>query len=126
MATTWTRPSIPTKRVWSGSWTPTAKPMLPGPSLSRVRDRGVVRRLVGFKMVGRGIARHGHPIMDGDAVIGEVTSGSYSPTLDTSIGLGYVPTAFSTVGTRFQVDIRGRVVPAEVADLPFYSRRNRG
>ena len=97
-----------------------------GSSLRRIRDQGVARGLVGFKMVGRGIARQGHPILDGESAVGHVSSGSYSPTLDTSIGLGYVPTAFAAVGSRFQVDIRGRVVPAEVVDLPFYSRENKG
>lgn len=93
-----------------------------GDALRRIRDEGAKRRLVGFTMVGRGIARQGHPITDGSSVIGEVTSGSHSPTLDSNIGLGYVPTAFATDGTRFFVDVRGRVVEAEVTGLPFYSR----
>ena len=73
-------------------------------------------------MLGRGIARHGHPIMDASRQIGVVTSGSYSPTLDSNIGLGYVPTCNSTAGSRFRIDIRGRHVEAKVASLPFYSR----
>ena len=94
-----------------------------GEALRRIRDEGAKRVIVGFKMVGRGIARHGHAIMDGSKSIGEVTSGSYSPTLDSNIGLGYVPTGFSAPGSRFNIDIRGRSVQAEVARLPFYSRR---
>ena len=92
-------------------------------ALQRIRDEGVNRALVGFNMIGRGIARHEHPIMDGSRKIGHVTSGGVSPTLDSNIGLGYVPSGFSTPGTRFQVDIRGRPVEAEVTALPFYSRR---
>ena len=94
-------------------------------ALRRIRDEGPRRVLVGFQMVGRGVARHEHPIMDGPNQIGHVTSGGYSPTLDTNIGLGYVPKGFSPPGTRFQVDIRGRLVEAEVATLPFYSRRKK-
>ena len=94
-----------------------------GEALRRARDRGAARRLVGFHMVERGIPRPGYPINDSSRPIGRVTSGGYSPTLDRSIGLGYVPTDHAAVGSRFQVDIRGRLVEAEVTTLPFYSRR---
>ena len=91
-------------------------------ALLRIRDEGVERKLVGFFMTGRGIARHGHPICRDGRVIGEVTSGSPSPLLDRNIGLGYVPADYSAVGTRLQIDIRGRLVDAEVTTLPFYIR----
>jgi aminomethyltransferase len=94
-----------------------------GDALRRVRDDGPSRRLVGFNVVERGIARHGYAITDGSEKIGEVTSGSHSPTLDRSIGLGYVPTGFSAEGSRIHVDVRGRLVEAEVTSLPFYSRK---
>ena len=94
-----------------------------GEALRRARDQGSSRRLVGFNMLGRGIARHGYTISDGSERIGEVTSGSHSPTLDRSIGLGYVPTGFSAEGSRIHVDVRGRLVEAEVTPLPFYSRK---
>ena len=94
-----------------------------GAALRRVRDQGPSRVLVGFNVVGRGIARHGHPIMGGPDRIGSVTSGTYSPTLDRNIGLGYVPPGFGAPGTRFDIDVRGRRVEAEVANLPFYLRR---
>ena len=55
--------------------------------------------------------------------IGEVTSGGYSPSLDSYIGLGYVQADMASPGTRLDVDVRGRVVEATVVDLPFYSRR---
>ena len=94
-----------------------------GDALRRVKEAGVSRRLVGFQMVDRGIPRHGYAIMDGSSQIGEVTSGGHSPTLDTDIGLGYVPVGLGSPGSRFQIDIRGRAVAAEVVPLPFYSRR---
>ncbi len=93
---------------------------VPGDALRRIRDAGVSRRLVGFQMLGRGIPRHGYSIMDGTEVIGEVTSGTRSPTLDMSIGMGYVPNGYAAAGSRFLIDMRGRPVEAEVADLPFY------
>ena len=92
-------------------------------NLRRIRDEGTGRVLIGFHMVGRGIARHGYAILDGSQQIGHVSSGSYSPTLDRAIGLGYVPTRHSAPGTHFQIDIRGRLVEAQITTLPFYSRR---
>ncbi len=91
-------------------------------ALMRARDEGVSRMLVGFTMVGRGIARHGYAISADGSVVGEVTSGAPSPTLDTNIGLGYVPTRFSPAGTQLQIHIRGRLVDAVVVPLPFYTR----
>ena len=102
---------------------PDREAYVPGQTLRRIRDQGVVRRLVGFRLLGKGIPRHGYSIMDGPDRIGEVTSGSHSPTLDTSIGMGYVPTRYAAAGSSFQIDMRGRAVEAEVTDLPFYSRR---
>ena len=73
-------------------------------------------------MVERGIARHGYAISDGQNVIGTVTSGGPSPTLDRNIGLGYVPTGHAAHGSRIYVEIRGRPIAAEVTTLPFYAR----
>ena len=91
-------------------------------ALLRVREQGVSRSLVGFFMTGRGIARHGHDIHANGAKVGEVTSGGPSPLLDRNIGLGYVAAEFSEPGTPLQIDIRGRLVDAEVTTLPFYIR----
>ncbi len=96
---------------------------LPGETLRAIRDLGPERKLVPFDMVGRGIPRHGHGITDGDKKIGEVTSGSVSPTLDKNIGLGYLPIGFSAPGTTVYIDVRGRSTKAVVTTLPFYSRR---
>ena len=93
-------------------------------ALLHARDEGVSRKLVGFFMTGRGIARHGYAICNDGREVGEVTSGSPSPLLDRNIGLGYVPADFSEVGMRLQIDIRGRLVDAEVTSLPFYIRSN--
>ena len=94
-----------------------------GEALRQIRDQGVARRLVGFRMLERGIPRHGYTINNERRQIGIVTSGGHSRTLDRNIGMGYVPTGNSGVGTRFQVDIRGRPTEAEVTSLPFYSRK---
>ena len=93
---------------------------VPGEALRRIRDEGPGRKLVGFRLTGRGVPRHGYAIKDGPEIIGEVSSGTFSPTLDMSIGMGYVPARYGVVGSRFDIDIRGRAVEAEVAELPFY------
>ena len=80
------------------------------------------RRLVGFEMRDRAIARHGHAVMDGDTQIGIVTSGTQTPFLKKSIGLAMVPVALSAPGTPLTIDIRGRRVQAEVVPEPFYKR----
>jgi glycine cleavage system T protein (aminomethyltransferase) len=90
-------------------------------ALERQKAEGVPRRLVGFEMVDRGIARHGYAARTahGDGV---VTSGTHSPTLAKPIGLALLPAAASAVGTEFDVDIRGRSAKARVVPTPFYSR----
>ncbi len=78
------------------------------------------RRLVGFELVERGIARAGHEIVEADRVIGQVTSGAPSPTLGKSIGLGYVPQARSGIGQPLSIRIRTRDVAARIVERPFY------
>ncbi|HWO09965.1 MAG TPA: glycine cleavage system aminomethyltransferase GcvT [Polyangiaceae bacterium] len=85
------------------------------------------RQIVGFEMVGRGIARHGYPIIGaGGEPLGVVTSGAPSPTLGKSIGLGYVPLAHAALGSELLIDCRGRTIPARVVKTPFYRRASRG
>jgi aminomethyltransferase len=85
-----------------------------------LEDTGRLRkRLVGFEMEGRGIARHGHHVTSGAEIVGEVTSGTLSPTLDRAIGLALVD---PTVDDRFEVVIRDNPVPAKAVPLPFYRR----
>jgi aminomethyltransferase len=92
-------------------------------ALRAQRAAGVTRKLVGFVMTGRGVARHGYAIVDpAGAEIGRVTSGGPAPTLEKNIGLGYVPTALDTSGTSLTIDCRGKPVAAEVVKGPFYKR----
>jgi aminomethyltransferase len=90
-------------------------------ALARQKEAGVARKLVGFEMVDRGIARHGHPARTAHGP-GVVTSGTHSPTFGKPIGLALLPTAASAVGTGFEVDIRGRLAAARVVPTPFYKR----
>jgi aminomethyltransferase len=93
-------------------------------ALLEQRARGLTRKLAGFVMVGRGIARHGYPILDAAGRrIGDVTSGAPGPTVGKNIGLGYVPAALGEPGARLTIDCRGKLVEAEVVKGPFYKRR---
>jgi aminomethyltransferase len=93
--------------------------------LAQQKATGVKRRLVGLQTPGRNIARHGYPILAAGEVVGEVTSGTLSPTLSYPIALGYVPTEFATVGKALFVEIRGKAYPAVVVKRPFYRSKNR-
>ncbi len=84
---------------------------------------GVRRTLVGLEVRDRGIARQGHPVLAGGEVVGEVTSGTFSPTLGKAIGMAYVPPALAAPGTPLEVDVRGRKLAAVVVGLPFYRRK---
>jgi aminomethyltransferase len=90
--------------------------------LEEQKKNGPPRRLVGFEVVGRGIARHGYPVFLNDEPTGAVTSGSYAPFLQKNIGLCYLPAAQAGVGTCFDVEVRGRRVAARVVPTPFYKR----
>ncbi|HEX2172322.1 MAG TPA: glycine cleavage system aminomethyltransferase GcvT, partial [Dehalococcoidia bacterium] len=89
-------------------------------ALIAVKERGPERRLAGFVMEGRGIARARYPIVAGGAEVGRVTSGSYAPTLNRNIGLGYVRADLAKAGTEIAVVIRGEPVAARVVKRPFY------
>jgi aminomethyltransferase len=88
-----------------------------------LRASGLRRRLVGFEMVERAVARHGYPILDASAAVGVVTSGSYGPSVDKYIGIGYVPTALAAVGSAIAVEVRGRGQAARVVKTPFHPPR---
>ena len=92
-------------------------------ALRRQNEAGISRRLVGLNVDGRSIARHGSAILASGDTVGEVTSGTLSPTLDRSIAMGYVLVGSASPGQRLQVDIRGKLSDAEVTLLPFYSRK---
>jgi aminomethyltransferase len=96
-------------------------------ALVRIKAEGPARKMVGFEVTGRGIARHGYPLetLDGK-VVGTCTSGSPGPTVGKNIGLGYLPAVpgsdLTAVGTELQVDCRGRRATAKVVKTPFYKR----
>ncbi len=92
------------------------------------QEEGVERKLVGFEMFERGIARHGYPVLlaeDDAEAISHVTSGTQSPTLGKALGMTYLPIEATEVGTQFFVQIRNRTAPARVVELPFYSRKKK-
>lgn len=91
-------------------------------ALRRQKAGGLSRRLVGFTLEGRAIARHGFPIHGNGAAIGQVTSGTFGPTVGKSIGLGFVPLRLAEPGEKVAIEIRSRHVPGVVTKLPFYSR----
>ncbi len=92
-------------------------------ALVRVKEAGPSRRVVGFEMTGRGVARHGYPLCDAAGKpVGVCTSGAPSPTLGRAIGLGYVPNELGAIGTQLLVDCRGKLIDAVVVKTPFYKR----
>jgi len=90
--------------------------------LQREKAEGPPRKLVGFEMVDRGIARHGYPIVEGSEEIGVVTSGTHSPTLKKAIGLAYLPQGKAAPGSELTILIRGKEARARVVPTPFYKR----
>ena len=91
-------------------------------ALVRQKQQGLSRKLVGFKLTGKGIARHGYPALKEGKRVGEVTSGTMSPVLKEPIGLAYVPLALSKEGSAFEVEIRGKPVAAQVVKTPFVEK----
>lgn len=92
-------------------------------ALRTIVAEGTSRVMVGFEMTGRGIARHGYPLLDPNAQpVGLCTSGAPSPSLGKNIGLGYLPRELSAIGREILVDCRGKHVSAVVVKTPFYKR----
>jgi aminomethyltransferase len=90
-------------------------------ALARIQEAGPSRKLVGFRMAGRAIPRHGYAVLQDGEPVGEVQSGTSSPTLGYGIGTFYAPAARSRPGTPIGVDIRGTVHDAEIVKTPFYT-----
>ncbi len=87
---------------------------------------GVARKRVGIQLLGKGIAREGAPILDGQGLeIGTLTSGGYGPSIEAAVGQGYVPRECSKAGTDIFVDVRGRKIAAKVAKMPFMVARTK-
>ena len=90
--------------------------------LRQQKADGVSRKLVGFEVLDRGIARHGHAVFVGGDQAGVVTSGTQTPFLKKAIGMAYLPAASTAPGTEFEIDVRGRRLRAQVVPMPFYKR----
>ena len=89
-------------------------------SLEKQKKEGVTRKLVAFELIDRGIPRHGYDLINAEGEkIGEVTSGTMSPTRKIGIGMGYVQTAYSELGTEIFISIRGKGIKAVVVKPPF-------
>ena len=91
-------------------------------ALAKQKEVGITRRLVGFEMTERGIARDGQDVLINDARVGKVTSGSPAPYLKKNIGMAYVPAKFASEGETIQIDVRGRLIGAQIVKTPFYKR----
>jgi len=89
-------------------------------ALERQKAAGIPRKLIGFTMPDRAFPRHGYPVSCDGVASGEVRSGTLSPTLGIAIGTAYLPLAVAKEGTQFEVEIRGKRLPAVVQKMPFY------
>jgi aminomethyltransferase len=90
--------------------------------LRRQREEGTSRRLIGFEMIDRGIARHGYAVYVDGVEAGAVTSGTQTPFLKKAIGMAYVPAPAAESGRELEIDVRGRRLRARVVPMPFYKR----
>ncbi|MFO1443491.1 glycine cleavage system aminomethyltransferase GcvT [Bacillus sp. Bva_UNVM-123] len=86
------------------------------------KENGLNRKIAGIEMIDRGIPRHGYPVFIGEEKIGEVTTGTQSPTLKKNIGLALLNTKYTNIGNEVEVEIRGKRLKAIVAPTPFYKR----
>ena len=90
--------------------------------LAKQKEEGIKRKLVGFEVTDRGIARDGHDVLIAGQRVGQVTSGSPAPFLKKNIGMAYVPVKLAGEGGAIEIDVRGRLVNAQIVPLPFYKR----
>ena len=97
-------------------------PFLGREALQAQKRKGVTRKLVGFRLHGRGIARHGYPVWKDGRQVDLVRSGGQSPSLGYSIGTTFLPVAQAQVGAGFEVECRGERLPAEVVKRPFWEK----
>lgn len=92
-------------------------------ALLRQREKGLERKLVGIEMIGRGIPRTNYPVYKGEQLIGEVTTGTQSPTLKKNVGLALIKKEYTEMDTELDVEIRNKRVQAKVIPSPFYKRQ---
>lgn len=90
--------------------------------LREIAQAGPKRKLVGLELEGKRIARQGTPVTKDGQVVGEVTSGTLSPTLGKSIAMAYVDASHAAEGSQLSVDLKGTLNPAKTVKLPFYKR----
>jgi aminomethyltransferase len=90
--------------------------------LAKQKEEGIKRRLIGFEVTDRGIARDGQDVLIAGQRVGQVTSGSPAPFLKKNIGMAYVPVESAGEGRAIEIDVRGRLVGAQIVPLPFYKR----
>ncbi|WP_149399478.1 glycine cleavage system aminomethyltransferase GcvT [Dictyobacter arantiisoli] len=98
-------------------------PFIGSETLQKVKAEGPQRQLIGIQLLERGVPRGGYALYAGEQQIGSLTSGAPGPTVQKSIGMGYVETPYAQVGNQISVDIRGKRVPAQIVALPFYKRQ---
>ncbi|MEW9049655.1 MAG: glycine cleavage system aminomethyltransferase GcvT [Neobacillus sp.] len=91
-------------------------------ALKQQKEQGVSRKLVGIEMIDRGIPRHGYPVFKDEEQIGEVTTGTQSPTLKKNIGLILIKKEFAALESEVEVEIRGKRLKAKIVPTPFYKR----
>jgi aminomethyltransferase len=91
-------------------------------ALLRQKEEGIRRKISGFEILERGIARSGYPVFAGGKKVSQVTSGTFSPFLKKSIGLAYLPLDYSDPDTQIEVEIRGQRTRAKIVPIPFYKR----
>jgi aminomethyltransferase len=94
-------------------------------ALKQQKEAGVPRKLIGIEMIDRGIPRHGYPVYVGDQLVGEVTTGTQSPTLKRNIGLALVDTSVLSPETDFSIEIRGKRLKVKEVPTPFYKREKK-
>jgi aminomethyltransferase len=93
-------------------------------AVARARAEGTAEKLVAFEIEGQGIPRQGNPVMRGDEQVGEVTSGTYAPSLELGAGMAYVRSELAEVGTEIEIDVRGKRRAARIASRPLYAKRS--
>lgn len=89
-------------------------------AMLRKKDEGVKRKRVGLKVIGKGIPRADCKILKDGKSVGAITSGTFSPILNSGIAMGYVPSEYSNVGERLSIEVHGKLLEAEVTGFPFY------
>jgi aminomethyltransferase len=94
-------------------------------ALAKQKEQGLKRKLVGFTTAERSFPRHGYPVFANGKASGEVRSGTMSPTMGIPIGTAYVPPASAAEGSKLEIEIRGKRIPATVQKMPFYKNGSR-